>query len=147
VKFNTIIRDLINEDMEEKNPVGWKKLLNGYPWFRCRGCYSIPAYSEFMPSPRLGRKPYGKTDNRILKDEDPYGWHISEMEEEYELKPGIEHIGHQIMSNIIKLGKGLPEHFISGHGDENLMNNPTGHQNCRIMQDCCHMRDSSLCCR
>jgi hypothetical protein len=124
VKLNTIIQDFIIEDMEEKNPVGWKKLLNGYPWFRCRGCYSIPAYSEFMPSPRLGRKPYGRTDSHILKDEDPYGWHITEMEEEYELKPGIEHIGLQIMSNIIKLGKGLPEHFISGHGDENLMNNP-----------------------
>jgi hypothetical protein len=110
--------------MEDNNLIGWHKLLRGYPWFRCKGCYSIPAYSEFMPSPRLGRKPYGKTDNRILKDEDPYGWYISEMEEENELKPGIEHIGHQIMSNIVKLGKGLPEHFISGHGDENLLNNP-----------------------
>src|SRR5512140_3022567 len=77
-----------------------------------------------MSSPRLGHKSYGKTDKCILKDEDSYGWYISEMEEEYELKPGIEHIGHQIMSNIIKLGKGLPEHFISGHGDENLANNP-----------------------
>jgi len=110
--------------MEDNNPIGWYKLLTGYPWFRCKGCYTIPAYSEFMPSPRLGHKPYGKTDIRILKDEDPFGWYISEMEEEYELKPGIEHIGHQIMSNIIKLGKGLPEHFISGHGDENLLNNP-----------------------
>jgi hypothetical protein len=110
--------------MEEKKPAGWKKLLDGYPWFRCKGCYSIPAYSEFMPSPRLGRKPYGKTDNRILKEEDSYGWYISEMEEEYELNPGIEHIGRQIMSSIIKLGKGLPEHYISGHGDENILNNP-----------------------
>ena len=77
-----------------------------------------------MPPPRLGRKPYGKTDHRIFKEEDPYGWKISEMEEEYELKPGIEHIGQQIMNNIIKLGKGLPHHQISGHGGENLMNNP-----------------------
>jgi len=46
------------------------------------------------------------------------------MEEEYELKPGIEHIGHQIMGNILKLGKGLPQHYISGHGGENLVNNP-----------------------
>jgi hypothetical protein len=110
--------------MEENNPIGWKKLLNGYPWFRCKGCYPITAYSEFMPPPRLGLKPYGKTDHRILRDEDPFGWNISEMEEENELLPGIEHIGHQIMSNLIKLGKGLPEHFISGHGGENLANNP-----------------------
>jgi Peptidase family M28 len=110
--------------MEEKIPEGWKKFLSGYPWFRCKDCYHLHAYSEFMPPPRLGYKPYGKPDSRILQDDDPYGWRISELEEEYELKPGIEHIGQQIMSNIIKLGKGLPEHYISGHGRENLSGNP-----------------------
>jgi hypothetical protein len=110
--------------MEEAKTNGWKKFLTGYPWFRCKGCYSITAYSEFMPPPRLGLKPYGKPDNRILEEDDPFGWKISEMEEEYELKPGIEHIGHQIMGNILKLGKGLPQHYISGHGGENLVNNP-----------------------
>jgi hypothetical protein len=110
--------------MEEKVPDGWKKFLAGYPWFGCKDCYGIAAYSEFMPPPRLGYKPYGKPDDHILRDDDLYGWRISEMEEEYELKPGIEHIGHQIISNIIKLGKGLPEHYISGHGKENLSDNP-----------------------
>jgi hypothetical protein len=110
--------------MEEAKPNGWKKFLTGYPWFRCKGCYTVTAYSEFMPPPRLGIKPYGKSDNRILEEDDPFGWKISEMEEEYELKPGIEHIGHQIMGNILKLGKGLPQHYISGHGGENLVNNP-----------------------
>jgi hypothetical protein len=28
------------------------------------------------------------------------------------------------MGNILKLGKGLPQHYISGHGGENLVNNP-----------------------
>lgn len=107
-----------------ENPFGWQKLLAGYPWYNCKGCYPIAAYSEFMPPPRLGRKPYGKIDHRIFQEDDPYGWKISEMEEEYELKPGIEHIGQQILNNIIKLGKGLPHHQISGHGGENLMNNP-----------------------
>ncbi|MCX6254772.1 MAG: M28 family peptidase [Bacteroidia bacterium] len=110
--------------MEEKIPNGWQKLLAGYPWFRCNGCYPITAYSEFMPPPRFGYKPYGKPDYGVLSENDPFGWKISEMEEEYELKPGIEHIGHQIMSNLIKLGKGLPQHFISGHGGENIRNNP-----------------------
>src|SRR5664279_2183729 len=110
--------------MEEKVPDGWKKFLAGYPWFGCKDCYGIAAYSEFMPPPRLGYKPYGKPDDRFLRDDDLYGWRISEMEEEYELKPGIEHIGHQIMNNIIKLGKGLQEHAISGHGRENLSDNP-----------------------
>jgi len=110
--------------MEEKPAVGWQKFLTGYPWFRCKGCYPITAYSEYMPPPRLGYKPYGRPDHRILPEDDLFGWNISEMEEEYELRPGIVHIGHQIMSNILKLGKGLPEHFISGHGGENLINNP-----------------------
>ena len=110
--------------MEEKYPQGWQKLLAGYPWFRTKGGYPISAYSEFMPSPQPEYKPYGKPGNLILKEEDPFGWNISEMEEEYELKPGLEHIGQQIISNILKLGKGLPHHFISGHGSENLENNP-----------------------
>jgi hypothetical protein len=110
--------------MEEKTPQGWEKLLSGYPWFRCNDCYQIKAYSEFMPSPRLVYKPYGRPDNEIYSKEDLYGWKITELEEEYELKPGIRHIGQQIMKNIINLGMGLPEHFISGHGGENLRDNP-----------------------
>ena len=110
--------------MEENNQNGWKKLLTGYPWFTGNDCYPVTAYSEYMPPPLLGFKPYGKPDHRILIEEDLFGWKISEMEEEYELKPGIEHIGQQILTNIIKLGKGLPQHFISGHGGENLINNP-----------------------
>ncbi len=110
--------------MEEKRPLGWHKFLKGYPWYRCNNCYQIAAYSEFMPPPRLGCKPYGYPDYRIISEDDPFGWKITEMEEEYELKPGIEHIGIQIMHNIIKLGKGVAEHFISGHGGENLRDNP-----------------------
>jgi hypothetical protein len=121
--FNTCITLTI---MEVNNQNGWKKLLTGYPWFACNQCYPVTAYSEYMPSPLLGYKPYGKPDQRILSEEDLYGWKISELEEEYELKPGIEHIGKQIMTNITKLGKGLPQHFISGHGGENLSTIPTG---------------------
>ncbi len=110
--------------MDEKIPAGWQKFLKGYPWFNCKGCYPITAYSEFIPPPYLGYKPYGRPDSRIIEGDDPFGWKISEMEEEYELKPGIEHVGHQIMNNILKLGKGIPQHYISGHGDENLVNNP-----------------------
>jgi hypothetical protein len=110
--------------MEEKTAHGWQKLLVGYPWFRCDGCFPITAYSEFMPPPLLGYKPYGKPDHGILIEDDLFGWKISEMEEEYELKPGLEHIGHQIMNNILKLGKGIPQHAISGHDNENILNNP-----------------------
>jgi hypothetical protein len=110
--------------MNQDNLPGWEKFLEGYPWYNCNGCYPITAYSEFMPPPKIGYKPYGKPDNSVLSKEDPYGWKITEMEEEYELKPGIEHVGQQIMKSLIKLGKGLPEHLISGHGGENLRDNP-----------------------
>ena len=108
----------------ENEAKGWQKLLIGYPWFNCDGCYPLPAYSEFMPSPMVGRKPLGEVDHELFDDNDPYGWHITEMEEEYELRPGIVHTGHQIMNSLIKLGKGQKENHIHGHGGQNLLDNP-----------------------
>ncbi|MGD0582749.1 MAG: M28 family peptidase [Bacteroidales bacterium] len=110
--------------MTEKQYEGWQRLMDGYPWFDCDGCYHLPAYSEFMPSPIIGRKPLGETDPEVFSEDDLYGLKISEMEEEYELRPGIAHIGHQIMSNIVKLGLGQTEHHIHGHGGKNLIDNP-----------------------
>ena len=60
---------------------GWQKLLAGYPWFAGEGKYAIPAYSEFMPPPRVGRKPYGDFETSVYLENDPYGWHVSEYEE------------------------------------------------------------------
>ena len=77
-----------------------------------------------MPPPKLGRKPLGKVDYGLFPENDPYGWLITEMEEEYELRPGIEHVGRQIMSGLMRLGKGLTEHVIHGHGGLNLKDNP-----------------------
>ncbi len=110
--------------MANKESCGWQKMLEGYPWFNCDGCYPLAAYSEFMPSPLVGRKPMGEIDRMLFSDDDLFGWHITEIEEEYELRPGIKHSGHQIMNNLIKLGKGLTEHYIHGHGGENLKDNP-----------------------
>ena len=110
--------------MSEEKIEGWHKLMAGYPWFNCNGCYHLPAYSEFMPSPTIGRKPLGNIDPSVFSDNDPFGLQISEMEEEYELRPGIVHTGRQIMNNIIRLGKGQTEHHIHGHGGKNLKDNP-----------------------
>jgi hypothetical protein len=112
------------QNMTEKESCGWKKLFEGYPWYNCDNCYPITAYSEFMPPPLVGRKPLGNIDRSLFSDDDPYGWNISEKEEQLELRPGIEHIGHQVMNSIIKLGKGLPEHHIHGHCGQNLEENP-----------------------
>ncbi len=110
--------------MAKKESFGWYKMIEGYPWFNCDGCYPITAYSEFMPSPHVGRKPVGEIDHTILSDDDPYGWNISELEEENELRTGIRNSGLPIMENLIKLGRGLKEHYIHGHDAENLKDNP-----------------------
>ena len=41
---------------------GWKQLLANQSWFHGKGKYPISAYSEYMPPPRLGCKPYGSVD-------------------------------------------------------------------------------------
>lgn len=110
--------------MEKTGQTGWAKLLEGAPWFNCDGCYPLNAYSEFMPPPKLGKTPLGDIDHLLFSENDPFSWNISELEEENELRPGMQHIGKQIMHHIISFGKGLTEHHIPGHGGLNLINNP-----------------------
>ncbi len=106
------------------NLKGWEKLIEGFPWFAGAGQYPIPAYSEFMPSPRLGFSLYGEFDPSVFSREDPYGWLISEMEEECELKAGLENIANQVLGQLVKLGSGQPAPHIAGHRGRNLQDNP-----------------------
>ena len=110
--------------MEKTSQVGWAKLLDGAPWFNCDGCFPLAAYSEFMPPPKIGKTPLGDTDLLLVSNENPYSWNISELEEENELRPGLQHAGKQIIHHIVNFGKGLTEHHIPGHGGQNLINNP-----------------------
>jgi hypothetical protein len=71
---------------------GWKQLLGGYPWFQGEGSYPIAAYSEFMPPPRLGRKPYGTFPGPFFDEEDPWGLPVTEYEEAWQLRPGLERL-------------------------------------------------------
>ena len=84
--------------------IGWQKLLAGYPWFAGEGNYPIAAYSEFMPPPRVGRKPYGSIDHGLYREDDPFGWHVSEYEEALELQPGLEMIAKELMHVVHHLG-------------------------------------------
>jgi hypothetical protein len=70
-------------------PSGWRQLLVAWPWFQGEGNYPLPAYSEFLPPPRLGRKPYHPANLPNLEESDPFGWPVSEYEEETELQPGL----------------------------------------------------------
>ncbi|HVA51518.1 MAG TPA: M28 family peptidase [Pirellulales bacterium] len=93
---------------------GWKKLVAGHPWFIGAGNYPIPAYSEFMPSPRLGQKAYGRRVDPLLFDEsDPWGWQITEYEQAWELSPGLEHLAEHVLKTMRHLGRRESAHGIA----------------------------------
>jgi hypothetical protein len=100
---------------------GWRQLLTGHPWFRGEGSYPLPAYSEFMPPPRVGRKPCGEIDNALFDGNDDLGWHVGAPDEAHELRPGLEHIGAHLVRTMHCLGRGDPAHGISKH---KLQDNP-----------------------
>src|SRR5262249_49883670 len=75
----------------------------------------------FMPPPRLGVKPYGTNDGFPFSDDDPFGWPVTEYQEHYELRPGLEQVGKQILHALVKLAKGDPGH---GIGQAKLIGNP-----------------------
>ena len=92
---------------------GWKALVEGFPWFLGAGRYPIAAYSEFMPPPRLGLKPTGTPEPPSFEDSDPVGWPVTEYEEHWELRPGLEAIARQVLRAMVRLGEGGPAHGIA----------------------------------
>jgi hypothetical protein len=92
---------------------GWKRLVDGVPWFRTEGSYPIAAYSEFMPPPREVRKPYQGYEVNEVDENDPWGWPISEWDEARQLRPGLEHIAEVIVHGLVQLAQGRPAHGFS----------------------------------
>ena len=92
---------------------GWKQLLAGTSWYCRSKRFPILAYSEFMPPPRLGRKPYGSHDPTLFKPSDPFGWNVTEYEETMELRPGLQFLATQLVHVVEHLGLGRPAHGIS----------------------------------
>ena len=99
---------------------GWKNLVADCP-FRGEGQYPIAAYSEFMPSVRLGCTPYGEKVEGFFSEEDPYGFPVTEFEEHYELHPGLENIAHQVMNALIHLVRKETTNHLAR---SKLVNNP-----------------------
>jgi hypothetical protein len=93
---------------------GWKVLADTCT-FRGERQYPIAAYSEFMPPVRLGCGPYcGKMDG-FFCEEDPLGFAVTEFEEVFELRPGLENIAHQVL--------GALQHMVCGELAERLSKN------------------------
>jgi hypothetical protein len=92
---------------------GWKQLLAGWPWFRGQDHYPIAAYSEFMPPPRLIRKAYSSHSPMLFDEVDPWGWPITEYEEAFVLRPGLEKIAKQVVGTLAHLCQGRAAHGIA----------------------------------
>jgi len=92
---------------------GWKQLLASRAWYRAAGHFPLPAYSEFMPPPRVGCKPYDGCDPIVFQPHDPLAWHVTEYEELLEIRPGLEHLGTQLVRTLEHLGAGRPAHGLS----------------------------------
>ena len=101
----------------------WSQLLEGFPWFVGKGKYPLPAYSEFMPPPRVGRKPYQYCDRDTLLFDRAHPHHlgVNEYEEAFELRPGLEQVAAQLIPQIANLDKGGSSHTIS---KQRLVDNP-----------------------
>jgi hypothetical protein len=92
---------------------GWQQLVAGAPWFRKEGSYPIAAYSEFMPPPREGCKPYRGYEVTDLDEDDPWGWPISEWDEARQLQPGFAHVAEVVVHALIELANGRPVHGLT----------------------------------
>ena len=101
----------------------WEEMLGSFPCYEKNGKFTIPAYSEFMPSPHFGKKPSGMPDKYCFSPADPNSWSISEFEEHCELRPGLENVCIHIINSILDLGNGKPNHFLVGHNKRNLDGN------------------------
>ena len=80
--------------MNERSLHGWRVLTDGFPWFEGAGRFPLPAYSEFMPPPRLGLTPYGGLDATLFAENDPYGWQVQEVDEVHQLLPGLQDVAN-----------------------------------------------------
>jgi Peptidase family M28 len=102
---------------------GWKSLLDGALCFNGENAYPLAAYSEYMPPPRLGQRPYPHAPRDLLPfaDDDPYGWRIDEYEEALELRPGLEQVGRQLVQALARLAQGKRGHGIA---PKKLIDNP-----------------------
>ena len=79
--------------------------------------FRIEAYSEYMPPPRVGWKPYGPVpvNAQVFSEDDPCGWKIHEFDEALELQPGLHQIARQLLIRLKRLQDGNPDTGLPRH--------------------------------
>src|SRR5262245_60113279 len=76
-----------------------------------RGTYRdfpLRAYSEMMPPPYVGLKPYCGRGGATAGISDPGGLDIDEYEQAHDLEPGLDRIAGHLLDELGKLVAGKP---------------------------------------
>ncbi len=96
---------------------GWQSLIPQKNYLKGDSDFHINAYSEFMPPPRVGWRPYGPVpiNNNLFSQDDPFGWKIHEFDEALELLPGLHQIAKDLLRRLKKLQDGNPETGLPRH--------------------------------
>ena len=102
-------------------PSGWPKLIPKGDGSHGSAGFRIDAYSEYVPPPRVGWKPYGPApvSSQLFSPDDPFGWKVQEFDEALELQPGLHQVAHQLMARLRRLQEGNPEAGLPRHVSEN----------------------------
>ena len=99
---------------------GWLSLFDDPSWTRVRQRFPIAAYSEFMPPPRIGQKPYGTWTRSPFIESDAWGWRITPHETERHLRPGLQTIGSQLLKDLVAVAEGQQHNIGEMHLVGNL---------------------------
>ena len=79
--------------------------------FLGQGRFPVPAYSEFMPPPRVGIKPFTAPEHASAPTStlvcDENGLAIDEYEQAHELRPGLTKIATHLVAELGKLASGV----------------------------------------
>lgn len=105
-------------------PTGWHALTPPADLFRGEGRFRLDAYSEFLPPPRVGWKPYPDhtaPDPTLFAEGAPHGWWVGEYDEAVEVRAGLMQVGQQVLHHLSKLHDGNPS---TGLPRLDLVDNP-----------------------
>ena len=92
---------------------GWDTLLTDIPRYGKGDPFRIMAYSEMMPSPWIGWRPYGEDHPVPRNPEDPFTWLVNEREQVMELGPGLQLIARQVLPALERLDREQPAQGIN----------------------------------
>jgi hypothetical protein len=92
---------------------GWEKLLTDVPRYGRAERFRMTAYSEMMPPPWIGWRPYGSNHRAPKSPGNPFAWLVSEREQVFELGPGLQLIAGEVLNALERLDREQPSRGIN----------------------------------